>query len=88
MSDDRRLDREDPVIVDILQRVTRLEERATSLEKEIGWLKEATKDLKASVERLESRIDSRLRSIDSRLWWLVGTVVLALVVLGLQLVIR
>jgi predicted nucleic acid-binding Zn-ribbon protein len=88
VGDDRRLDREDPVIVDMLQRVSRLEERTTSLEKEIGWLKEATKDLKASVERLESRIDSRLRSIDSRLWWLVGTVVLTLVVLGLQLVIR
>jgi predicted RNase H-like nuclease (RuvC/YqgF family) len=88
VGDDRRLDREDPVIVDMLQRVSRLEERTSSLEKEIGWLKEAIKDLKASIDRLETRIDSRLRSMDSRLWWLVGTVVLTLVLLGLQLVLR
>jgi predicted nucleic acid-binding Zn-ribbon protein len=62
-----------------------LEERTFSLEKEISWLKEATKELKSSIEKLEGKLDSRLRSIDSRLWWLIGTVVLTLLMLGLQM---
>jgi len=85
MVEDKRLDKDDPIVVDILQRVSRLEERTFSLEKEISWLKEATKELKSSIEKLEGKLDSRLRSIDSRLWWLIGTVVLTLLMLGLQI---
>jgi hypothetical protein len=45
MSSDKRLDKEDPIVIDLLQRVSRLEERTNNLEKVIESLKERVESI-------------------------------------------
>jgi archaellum component FlaC len=72
-----RLDVNDPIIVEIMQRLARVEARVDSVEKEISWIKEALRDLK-----------ERLESLDSRAWLILAGIVATLLVEILLRVIR
>jgi len=72
-----RLDVNDPIIVEIMQRLARVEARVDSVEKEISWIKEALKDLK-----------ERLESLDSRTWLILAGILATLLVEILLRVIR
>ena len=45
MSSEKRLDKDDPIVIDLLQRVSRLEERTNNLEKAIESLKERVESI-------------------------------------------
>ena len=72
-----RLEVNDPIIVEIMQRLARVEARVDSVEKEISWIKEALKDLK-----------ERLESLDSRTWLILAGILATLLVEILLRVIR
>jgi archaellum component FlaC len=72
-----RLDVNDPIIVEIMQRLARVEARVDSVEKEISWIKEALRDLK-----------ERLEGLDSRAWLILAGIVATLLVEILLRVIR
>jgi hypothetical protein len=48
MSSEKRLDKDDPIVIDLLQRVSRLEERTNSLEKSV-------ESLRQKIESIDSR---------------------------------
>jgi uncharacterized coiled-coil protein SlyX len=61
--------RDDPILVDLIARVARLEERVNGVEKVISLLKEKIEALESSVSR-----------IDNRLWYVITGVVLSILV--------
>jgi len=73
----RELGVEDPVIVDIIQRVTRLEEKFSALEKMLGFLKEKIEAVESVTER-----------IDERTWFIVAGVVISILVQVLVAVLK
>jgi predicted RNase H-like nuclease (RuvC/YqgF family) len=66
---ERRLSPEDPVIMDIVQRVTRLEEKVSGLERLLSLLKEKIESVEAGVEK-----------IDQRTWYIVTGIVLSILI--------
>jgi predicted RNase H-like nuclease (RuvC/YqgF family) len=60
---------ENPVIMDIIQRVTRLEEKFSALEKMLSFLKEKIEEVESVTER-----------IDERTWFIVAGVVISILV--------
>ncbi len=65
----RRLDIDDPVVIDIVQRVTRLEERVLMLEKIINMLREKI-----------SKIETLAEKIDSRTWYIITGIILSILI--------
>jgi uncharacterized Rmd1/YagE family protein len=61
--------RDDPLFLDLVQRVARLEERVNGVEKVVALLKE-------KIEGLESHISR----IDNRLWYVITGVALSILV--------
>lgn len=66
---DRMLDKDDPIVIDLVQRVSRLEERVSGVEREINWLKESVREIK-----------SRIESVDSKTWAILVSVILTILV--------
>ena len=66
MSEKRR---DDPVILEFAQRLSRLEARVDGVEKSIDYVKEKVKALELSVSR-----------IDNRLWYVITGVILSILV--------
>jgi hypothetical protein len=73
----RELSLEDPVIVDIIQRVARLEEKFSALEKMLNFLKEKIEAVESVTER-----------IDERTWFIVAGVVVSILVQVLVAVLK
>jgi hypothetical protein len=46
---ERRLEADDPIVIDLIQRVTRLEERTSALERDVTYIKSV-------LEKVDSRI--------------------------------
>ena len=42
---ERKLDKDDPIVIDLVQRVSRLEERTNSLERSVEYLKQRIESL-------------------------------------------
>jgi uncharacterized Rmd1/YagE family protein len=61
--------RDDPIILDLVARVARLEERVNGIEKTIAFVKE-------KIEGLERRVEK----IDSRTWWILATIAVSIIV--------
>jgi len=66
---DRLLNKDDPIVIDLVQRVSRLEERVSGVEREINWLKESVREIK-----------SRIESVDSKTWAILVSVILTILV--------
>ena len=65
---------DDPIILDLAQRLSRLEARVDGVERSIDYVKEKVKALESSVMR-----------IDSKLWYVITGVVLTIL---LQILLR
>lgn len=61
--------RDDPIILDLVARVARLEERVNGIEKTIAFVKE-------KIEGLERRVEK----IDNRTWWILATIAVSIIV--------
>lgn len=72
MSEDKR--RDDPVILDFAQRLSRLEARVDGIERSIDYVKEKVKALELSVMRM-----------DNKLWYVITGVALTIL---LQILLR
>jgi len=59
----------DPIVIDLVQRVTRLEERVSALEKIIGLIK----------EKLD-RVDSSISSVDNKIWYVLATILISILI--------
>jgi hypothetical protein len=68
---------ENPVIVDIIQRVARLEEKFSALEKMLNFLKEKIESVESVTER-----------IDERTWFIVAGVMISILVQVLVAVLK
>jgi len=67
---ERREDRrDDPILVDLIARVARLEERVNGVERVISLLKE-------KIEGLERRVEK----VDNRTWWILATIAISIIV--------
>jgi archaellum component FlaC len=66
-SEERELSKEDPIIIDLLQRVSRLEARVDGVEKVMNILKE-------KVEQLEEVV----KSVDSKTWYIVAGIAISI----------
>jgi hypothetical protein len=73
----REVEYGDPVIVDIVQRVARLEEKFSALEKMLGLLREKIEEVESLAER-----------IDARVWFIVAGVVISILVQVLVAVLK
>jgi polyhydroxyalkanoate synthesis regulator phasin len=62
-------ERDDPIILDLVARVARLEERVNGIEKTIAFVKE-------KIEGLERRVEK----VDNRTWWILATIAISIVV--------
>jgi phage shock protein A len=65
---------DDPIILDLVARVARLEERVNGIEKTIAFVKE-------KIEGLEGRMEK----VDNRLWYVITGVILSIL---LQILMR
>jgi uncharacterized coiled-coil protein SlyX len=72
VSEDKR--RDDPVILDFAQRLSRLEARVDGIERSIDYVKEKVKALELSVMRM-----------DNKLWYVITGVALTIL---LQILLR
>jgi hypothetical protein len=66
----KRLDQDDPIVIDLLQRVSRLEARVDGLERAINTLKD------------------KIDSIDGKTWYILTSVILAILVEILRWVVH
>jgi hypothetical protein len=66
MSEDRR---DDPLFIELVAKVARLEERVNGVEKSLAFVKE-------KVEGLEKRVEK----IDNRTWWILATIAVSIIV--------
>jgi hypothetical protein len=66
----KRLDQDDPIVIDLLQRVSRLEARVDGLERTINTLKD------------------KIDSIDGKTWYILTSVILAILIEILRWVVR
>ena len=69
MSERREDRRDDPILVDLIARVARLEERVNGVERVISLLKE-------KIEGLERRVEK----VDNRTWWILATIAISIIV--------
>lgn len=69
MSEPKEDRKDDPILVDLIARVARLEERVNGVEKVISLLKE-------KIEVLEGRAEK----IDNRTWWILATIAISIIV--------
>ena len=67
--EERRLSKEDPIVIDLLQRVSRLEARVDGVEKIMNILKD-------KVEKLEQLV----KEVDSKTWYIVAGIVLSILI--------
>jgi len=67
--DERKLSKEDPIVIDLLQRVSRLEARVDGVEKIMNILKE-------KVEKLEQLV----KEVDSKTWYIVAGIVISILI--------
>jgi len=67
--EERRLSKEDPIVIDLLQRVSRLEARVDGVEKIMNILKD-------KVEKLEQLV----KEVDSKTWYVVAGIVLSILI--------
>lgn len=70
MEERKRLDQDDPIVIDLLQRVSRLEARVDGLERTINTLKD------------------KIDSIDGKTWYILTSVILAILIEILRWVVR
>jgi phage shock protein A len=66
MSEDRR---DDPLFIELVAKVARLEERVNGLERTIAFVKE-------KIEGLEKRMEK----VDNRIWWILATITVSIIV--------
>jgi vacuolar-type H+-ATPase subunit E/Vma4 len=66
----KRLDQDDPIVIDLLQRVSRLEARVDGLERTINMLKD------------------KIDSIDGKTWYILTSVILAILIEILRWVVH
>jgi archaellum component FlaC len=59
----------DPIIIDIVQRISRLEAQYENIEKSISFLKE-------KIGSLEERVEK----VDSRTWWILGGIAISILI--------
>ncbi len=70
MEERKRLDQDDPIVIDLLQRVSRLEARVDGLERTINMLKD------------------KIDSIDGKTWYILTSVILAILIEILRWVVH
>jgi len=66
----KRLDQDDPIVIDLLQRVSRLEARVDGLERSINTLKD------------------KIDSIDGKTWYILTSIILAILLEILRWVVH
>jgi len=76
-SEERKLSREDPIVIDLLQRVSRLEARVDGVEKIMNILKE-------KVEKLEQLV----KEVDSKTWYIVAGIVISILIQILLAIVK
>jgi hypothetical protein len=60
---------QDPIVIDIIQRVAKLEERVTMLERIIGLIKE-------KLDKVECVVDK----IDGRVWLVLASIIVSILI--------
>jgi uncharacterized coiled-coil protein SlyX len=75
--DNKRLDQNDPVIIDLLQRVSRLEARVDGLEKTLNALNDKIGKVEESTEK-----------IDEKVWYILAGILVSIAIEVLVTIIR
>jgi uncharacterized coiled-coil protein SlyX len=75
--DNKRLDQDDPVIIDLLQRVSRLEARVDGLEKTLNALNDKIDKVEESTEK-----------IDEKVWYILAGILVSIAIEVLVTIIR
>jgi len=60
-------EKDDPLILDLAQRLSRVEERVSGLEKFMD-----------SLQRRLDGLEERLSKVDSKMWWILGSVIVGI----------
>jgi len=76
-SEERKLSKEDPIVIDLLQRVSRLEARVDGVEKIVNILKE-------KVEKLEELV----KEVDSKTWYIVAGIAISILIQILLAIVK
>jgi len=75
--DNTRLDQEDPVVIDLLQRVSRLEARVDGLEKTLNSLNDKIDNVEQYAEK-----------IDEKVWYILAGILVSIAIEVLVTIIR
>jgi len=60
-------EKDDPLILDLAQRLTRVEERVSGLEKFMD-----------SFQKRLDNLEERLSKVDNKTWWILGSVIVGI----------
>jgi archaellum component FlaC len=81
---------DDPYLINIIQRITRVEEHVSGLDKSFeniqkrfDKLDERVSALEKIVDTIKKRLDTvekTLSKVDSRTWWILGSVILGIII--------
>jgi archaellum component FlaC len=80
---------DDPLILDVIQRLSKVEERVSGLDKFLDGIQkrfdkvdERVSSLEKIVDTIKRRLDTveqTLSKVDSRTWWILGSVILGII---------